>query len=172
MFVTSSSRYPSIQPSDCTDTLFPHRHPWKRWVLHLHGYPKAWVLVSHCASTKQSCCLAVVQQIPAACSGIQPCVSPDSFLWQDWSCSQEKRSLCCKHPGLLRSLPPCPAVSVHFHCSMVVKCLFPSPATPVLSPSKCLCRCWSPFSLGEAEKGAGDLLRGAGGWDRLQRWWP
>lgn len=60
--------------------------------------PKSWVLVSHCASTEQNCCLALVQPIPAACSRIQPLCelspSPNSFLWQDWSCLQEKWSLC------------------------------------------------------------------------------
>lgn len=71
-------------------------------------HPKTWVLVSHCASTKQSCCLAVVQPIPAACSGIQPCVR--SAPAQIHSCGKtgvvhKKNGLCAE------STPGCSAPS-------------------------------------------------------------
>lgn len=73
--------------------------------------PKTWVLLSRCASTKQSCCLAVVQPIPAACSRIQPCVSPAST--QIHSCGKtgvvhKKNGLCAEStPGC--STPSRPA---------------------------------------------------------------
>lgn len=71
-------------------------------------HPKTWVLVSCCASTKQSCCLAVVQPIPAACSGIQPCVR--SAPAQIHSCGKtgvvhKKNGLCAE------STPGCSAPS-------------------------------------------------------------
>lgn len=78
--------------------------------------------------------------------------------WLSWSYLQEKRSLCWKCPRLHHSVPPFPTVSVHFHCSEVATPIFLLHAAPVLSPSKCLCRCWSPFSLGEPEKEAGNVL--------------
>lgn len=78
--------------------------------------------------------------------------------WLCRSSLQEKRSLCWKCPRLHRSLPPFPTVSVHFHCSEVATPIFLLRGAPVLSPGKCLCRCWSPFSLGEPEKEAGNVL--------------
>lgn len=93
-FMASDTRYPRTPKSPSVPTQAPQEEPGINFTC-----LKCWVLVSHRAPAKCSRLLAAMRWVPVLELSPCPCSAcrgqaRSSFLWQDWSCLQEKPSLC------------------------------------------------------------------------------
>lgn len=92
---------------------------------------------------------------PAQPAALLPWASPELIPVARLELSARETILVLKAP---RDAPLPNALST-FPSPCSCNTHFSSHAAPVLSPTKCLCMCWSLFLHREVEQGAGDVLR-------------
>lgn len=154
-FVASNSRYPSILPStpNHPDPLFPHKYPRKSWVLISHAQSARhqfhiMLLLNPVAAWQRCNVSRHLSSAPARWLSPRRCCfrqDQSSFLWQDWSCLQEKRTIFALRVPQAAPLPPalpqrCQYISIApwrqhpFFFSKQLLCSAPASAVQVLEP--------------------------------------